>query len=148
MEPMSRVQILGKAVCVSLHVNAQGKGMNPFYPQLCFICKCLIIILTMFYGNFFSSLIHLSLIYMHLYDVKYSYLIQMIFKQIYLNNIWDLVRVKVDLGVLALKQWFHDLQSQKNGDSQPDAVYFYNKDKTPSPVYFFCFVGRRSSFLL
>ena len=33
MDTMNRVQILDEAICISLHTNSLGKGMNPLFPS-------------------------------------------------------------------------------------------------------------------
>ena len=56
--------------------------------------------------------------FLTIYDIKYSYLIQIIFKTTYLTNIWDLNRYyhtenRVDPGVMAMKG-YSALQKPQN----------------------------------
>ena len=75
------------------------------------------------YSNIFFSVVLLEF-FAQLYDIKYSYLIQIVFKQIYLICRWDpnkLLphRVRMNVRVTVMKQYF---TLSRSGTSPLDAV--------------------------
>ena len=80
---------------------------------------------------------------LQLYGIKYSYQVQIIFKQIYLTHSWDpLTMGQREFGSNGNKDVLHTPLSSRTGTSTSDAVYCHIQNTNLFIFFLILFIGR------